>query len=270
LAKAWLAFIGFSDYSGDQTAHYFSDERTYQLSFSTTPLSDHWKNFINATDFRPLRDNSLSSQQAVASQYLIAYFIWDFVRHFIPSPAQYREDALNEGVKEGKIKKSSGSIISSPNDQETYLADNTDYQTWKLMANMKEVLLETVVYILSKRYGELDASFCDKLLHSFEISEYCNSADCKSVAETARNESDFPDDKVFSRIMKLLRYVSGQFWEDKRNQISATSRVRRFLFRPDLIADFKKKVNEILDRKGLDGGWKHPGKIFIETLPDLK
>lgn len=270
LAKAWLAFIGFSDYSGDQTAHYFSDPKTYNLAFSVTPNSDHWKYFASVCDFHPLREKSLDNQQARAPQYFLAYFIWDFIRYFIPSPSQYRGNALNEGVKEGKIEKSSNSITSSLSEQETYLANNTGYQTWKLMANMKEVLLESAIYVLCKRYGDLNDSFCEKLINSFEISDYFRSADCKSSAETARNETDFTEEKVFSRILNLLKYVSGQFWEEKMNQINATSRVRRFLFRQDLIAAFKKKINETSDRKGLDTGWKKMGKTFIETLPDLK
>lgn len=270
LAKAWLAFIGFSDYSGDQTAHYFSDDKIYQLAFCTAPLAEHWNNFANTTDFRPLREKFLSSQQARATQYLLAYFIWDFIHHFIPSPSRYREDALNEGVKEGKIQKSSGTITSSLNEQETYLANNNNYQTWKLMANMKEVLLESVAYVLSKRYGELNDTFCEKMLNCFEVADYYKSGDCKEIADLARNESDFSDDKIFSRIINLLHYVSGQFWEDKRTQINATSRVRRFLFRQDLISDFKIKINETLDRKGLDRGWKRPGCKFIETIPNIE
>ena len=137
------------------------------------------------------------------------------------------------------------------------------------MANMKEVLLESVAYILSKRYGELNDSFCTKMLNCFEVEQFYVSGDCKEIADRARDESDFKDDEVFSRIINLLHYVSGQFWEDKRTQLNATSRVRRFLFRQDLISDFKIKINETIDRKSLDRGWKRSGCKFIETMPNI-
>lgn len=270
LAKSWLAFIGFSDYSADRTIHIFTERKIYDLAFMKSPLADHWKAFSETVNFHPSREDNLSDIQAGTHQYFLSHFIWEFIWRFIPAPVHYRADALNEGVKEGKLKKASDSIISSVADQENYLAFNTNYQTWKLMANMKEVLVESVAFILSKRYGILDENCCSKIINSFETAEYFQSADCKKIAEEARNKNDFDEVEVFSRIMRFLQYTSAQFWEEKRNQINSTVRVRQLLFREDIVSAFKKKINELIERKGIDYGWKKMGKTFLETLPALQ
>jgi hypothetical protein len=67
----------------------------------------------------------------------------------------------------------------------------------------------------------------------------------------------------------MLRFVSAQFWEDKKNQILSTSRLRTLMLRSEMISAYKRKSHEIIQRKGLDKAWKAGGKTFLESLPNL-
>ena len=57
-----------------------------------------------------------------------------------------------EGVRAGKIKKKNGSFVTSAKAQEEFLSNSLQYQTWRVMANMKEGVVETIAFILAKRY----------------------------------------------------------------------------------------------------------------------
>lgn len=155
------------------------------------------------------------------------------------------------------------------NDQEQFLADNYTYQTWRLMSNMKEILVEAIVYILANRYGSLDEEASKQLLLQFDAREFFSTGDAKPIAANAGSSSDMKADDVFSRSLGFVKHVTGQFWEDKRNQILSTSRLRTLLLRQDMIADFKRKVLELNKRVNLDRLWKPAGTTFFESLPAL-
>lgn len=268
-AKAWLAFLGFSDWAGDRTTHYFAKEEVYDVAFRRRPTHDHWHIFRQTTDFRGARTANLELGQATAYDYLLAYVTWDFVHHYIPSPRHYREEALQEGVRQNKIRKAGGSFTSSITEQENYLADNHTYQTWRLMANMKEILVETVSFILANRYEHIDEGKSRALLTKLDVKDFVRRGDLKEVAAAALAATDLPITSVFSRVMGFLRYVAGQYWEDKRNQILSTSRIRTLLLRADMISDFKQKALELNKRIALDTPWKPSGTTFVDSLPDL-
>jgi hypothetical protein len=268
-AKAWLAFIGFSDWAGDRTTHYFGKKEVYEIAFRSSPTSDHWKHFAELTHFQDHRHKFLTMSQATGSQYLLSYLAWEFTRQFIPSPAIYREQGLMEGVRQGKIKKEGGSFTSSIMEQDKYLADNHTYQTWRLMANMKEVLVEAIAFILVKKYGALNDNVSYHLLSDFDARHFLESGDIKQTATTAALGNELPVEALFSRILAFLRFAAGQYWEAKQNQILSTSRVRTLLIRPDMIADFKEKLIAVNQRVALDEPWKPRGKTFIESLPIL-
>jgi hypothetical protein len=69
--------------------------------------------------------------------------------------------------------------------------------------------------------------------------------------------------------MGFLHYVAGQYWEDKRNQVLSTSRIRTLLLRADMVSDFKKKILELNKRVALDKPWKPGGTSFLDSLPSL-
>jgi hypothetical protein len=200
---------------------------------------------------------------------MLAYLLWQFVRCYIPSPQRYREEALEEGHKAGKLQKSGGVITSPPSEQEKYLATNHGYQTWRVMANMKELLVEAATQVLLKRYGPLEPELCNKLLQSFEFKEMAASGETRSIAEAAASATDLQPDAVVSRILGFLRHVSGQFFEEKEKQLQATSRLRTVLLKREMAADFKQKLVETEKRKSLDTVWKPMGKAFVESLPSI-
>lgn len=103
-AKAWLAFIGFADLAGDRVEHYFANEKVYQMGFGMSPSLEYWRNLGEAVDFNEGRQEELVPSKGKAIQYLLAYFLWQYTKNYIPSPQQYREEALNEGVAAGKIR----------------------------------------------------------------------------------------------------------------------------------------------------------------------
>ena len=269
-AKAWLAFIGFSDLASDRVTHYFSDDKVYEKAFMTRPLDKHWTMMGESDDFEdPRRLEALEPKQGDAKQYLFAYALWTFIKNFIPSPQEYREEALNQGVKDGSIKKASGSFTSPASEQDTYLADNYDYQTWRLMANMKEALVESATVLLIKKYGPLNPNVCWKLLQSFDVQPFLQSGDLRDLARRAGRAQDLEENAVFSRIARLLHHAAGQLWEDKKNQLGGTSRQRTIRFRRELVAEFKRKITEANQRKNLEKAWKAAGKTFIESLPQI-
>jgi len=104
----------------------------YEIAFTKRPSVEHWEAFASTTDFDANRVNMLEEAQGTAAQYLLAYFLLQFIKNAIPSPKAYREEALHEGVKAGKIKKSGGSIVSTESEQEFWLENNSIYQTWRL------------------------------------------------------------------------------------------------------------------------------------------
>jgi len=268
-AKAWLAFTGFADLAGDRVTHFFSADDVYELAFQSRPAAERWTVFAEAMDFNAERRQTLESQQGGAEQYLLAYFVLQFGKSFVPSPQEYRDVALNEGVKAGKLTKASGSITSSEADQDSYLAESSIYQTWRLMANMKELLVETAAQILARKYGPLCRETCGAMLRSFEAAEFLQSGDIRETASNARGATDLEESAVFSRVFALLRYGATQFWEEKKKVILSSSRLRTLLLQREMAADFKRIVWECAERKGLDKPWKPEGQTFLASLPRM-
>ena len=268
-AKAWLAFIGFADQSGDRVTHYFADENVYDLAFNSRPSEQYWYEFSKSTDWDKKRHEGLEQQQGSASQYLLAYFVWQFVNAFVPSPQKYRTQGLDEGVKAGKITKASGSYTTASKDQDAFLAENRTYQTWRLMANMKELLVEAVAQILARKYGPLDSAVCMDLLNSFEAKLFFSSGDVREVAQAASSAPELRSEQVYSRVLRMLQYVSQQFWEDKKQQLLSTSRLRTLLLKREIATEFKDMVWQTDQRTGLDRPWKQEGLSFLDSLPSV-
>ncbi len=267
-AKAYLAFIGYADKAG-AGSDYFTKDSDFELIFNQQPSEKRWKEFAQHNAFDDSRDKDMLSTQASASQYLLAYCLWCFAKGFVPSPQQMRQDALEEGVREGKIKKASGSFTSPIGDQEKYLADNHDYQTWRLMSNMKELLVEAATQILARKYGPLNASLCLQLLHSPDTVDFFKGEDIRPVAQAAVMCPDISSDMIFSRIFCLLRYAAGQIWEEKKTTLQATQRVRLKVLERNFSKDFKDAIWAADLRVRLDKPWKPEGTTFINSLPTI-
>jgi hypothetical protein len=272
LAKAWLAFVGLADRAADRVTHYFSEDELYQLSFNRRPSSEHWELFAGMEAFDDnvsfRRADTLRVGQASPTEYLLAYALLEFTKAFVPSPKEYRDLALQEGVRKGLIAKADGSFKITPQDEESFLGKSPLYQTWRLLANMKELLVECCSHILARKYGALDEATCNWLLNSTDLKDYTSTGEIKGVAEEAAGASDLASEAVVSRIFGLLRHAGTQFWEEKKDTLLSTSRIRTVLIRRDVVADFKSKIWEVNDRRGLDKAWKPEGKTFLESLPE--
>lgn len=268
-AKAWLAFIGFADQSGDRVTHYFADDKVYELAFGSRPTIQYWCDFAKSVDWDKQREAGLEREQGHPAQYLLAYFLWRFVSGFIPSPQKYRELALDEGVAAGKIGKSSGSFTTPSKGQDEYLAGNRTYQTWRVMANMKELLIEATAQVLARKYGPLDQTVCEKILGSFEASVFAKSGDVRDLAISSATARDLKKEWVFGRILRMLHFTSQQFWEDKKEQLLSTSRLRTVLVTRSAAEAFKTMLWQVDQRILLDRPWKPEGVTFVDSLPHL-
>jgi len=270
LAKAWLALIGFADLAGERTIHYFGDANVYDKAFNSSPADEHWSGFAQTTDFSSLREQHLRpNHQASANQYLLAYFLLELVQRFIPKPAFYRKDALDEGVRDGKLRKADGVITSSERDQSEYLASSATYQTWRVMANMKESLVEALSFLLAKRYGALSEKVCLQLLATQGAQQFVLTNDVTPIIDRARSNDELGREELFARSLHLLLFVSKQFWEEKQQTLHATSRLRTILLSAESRKEFKKQLLSANDRRNLSRPWKPEGQTFVDSLPSL-
>lgn len=269
-AKAWLAFIGFADQAGDRVAHFFSDPQIYDLAFNRSPSRKHWESFGEREDFSEKRKENLDFSQSDAIQYLLASGLWSFINRVVPSPKAFREEGLNEGVKAGKIEKRDGHFTSPASVEEAFLAGNTTYQTWRLMSNMKEVLLECMSHVLVRKYGSLNGAVCESLLKNFDLAHYFQNGELTDeVCIKARTGKEFEDNEVFSRLFNLLRFATTQYWEEKQKQLLGASRLRTYLLKRDVARELKSQVWAAGDRLKLDRPWKQEGVTFLSSMPEL-
>jgi len=89
------------------------------------------------------------------------------------------------------------------------------------------------------------------------------------VAQSASAAPELRKDEVYSRILRMLKHVSQQFWEDKKQQLLSTSRLRTLLLKREIAAEFKSMAWQIDQRIGLDRPWKPEGVTFLESLPPI-
>jgi hypothetical protein len=268
LAKAWLCYTGRSDEAADRVTHFFSNDNLYQLAFNMNPMAEHWRSFASQVNFEGVgRSTHMAVGQASVPEYLFAYLLWEFTRSFVPSPRAYRELALQEGVNEGLIDKVSGSFKVTSAAEDLFLSDNATYQTWRLMANMKELLVEATAFLLAKKYGSLDAEVCSWLLSSPDINQFVSTGDVRDAGRAAAFASEFEPTAVVSRIFAFLKYTSQQFWVAKRETLLSTSRIRTVLLKREVAAEFKRELLKREQIKPLEEPWKPRGVSFLDSLP---
>jgi hypothetical protein len=137
------------------------------------------------------------------------------------------------------------------------------------MANMKELLVEATAQVLARRYGPLDEGVCRKLLASFEAAVFNKTGDIREIASLSATTSYLKDEQVFGRILRMLQFTSQQFWEDKKEQLLSTSRLRTVLVNRTAAEAFKSMVLEVDQGIGRDRPWKPEGISFLNSLPSL-
>lgn len=267
LAKSWLAFIGFPDLAGDRTSHFFEKDDVYRVAFMSSPSDKHWKTIGTRFALDKTRESTLRDAAGGRYQFLLAFAIWQYIKGFLPSPRVYRMEGLEEGHKEGKIRKADGSYKGAVADHDAYLSTNTNYQVWRVMSNMKTLLVFAVAHSLANRYGTLDEETCKRLVFSFDLADFEASGLIAPSPAEVRIMTDLPEAMVFGRILHFLRFVIQQYWEEKRNTLLATSRLRTYLLRSEPLREIGKVITEVNSRKSLDKGWKPGGVTFIDSLP---
>ncbi|WKZ81035.1 MAG: AIPR family protein [Fimbriimonadaceae bacterium] len=270
LAKAWLAFIGFGDKAGDRTAHYFASPDVYRRAFQSSPNTRHWSNLASIRNFDgEVREENLVASQGGPHQYIFAYFLWCLIREYVPSNMRIREEALERGIAEHQLERRGGSIQSSEKQIDEYLVTDTEYQTLRLMANMKELLVEAIGYILAKKYLDLDDTTCKSILETFDAREFVRTGRTKEIGQKADSQDVIPPEDVFARLLGFLKYVCRQHWVENQKHLLAISRIRTVVLRREFMRDFKGQIDSVLDMKGIERPWKPEGQAFLASLPGL-
>lgn len=138
------------------------------------------------------------------------------------------------------------------------------------MANMKELVVEIVAQVLVRKYGPLDDVTANTLLHNFEAAEFVAAGDIREKAQTAASAAELAKGEVFGWILRMLHWVSQQFWEDKKQSLLSTSRLRTLLLKREVAASLKELVWQTNERIGFDRPWKPEGVTFLQSLHALK
>jgi len=115
----------------------------------------------------------------------------------------------------------------------------------------------------------LSPETCCRLFHFPEALAFCTTAEIREPARSAATAPDLAPDAVFGRILGFLKYVAAQFYEDKSERLSSTSRLRTVLLNREMAAEFKKQLASIEPRKTIDRPWKPGGETLLESLPPL-
>jgi phenylpyruvate tautomerase PptA (4-oxalocrotonate tautomerase family) len=137
------------------------------------------------------------------------------------------------------------------------------------MANMKELLVEITSQVLVRKYGSLNETTSKVLLQNFEAANFVVAGDTREAAQRANSAPELVKGEVFGRTLRMLHYVCQQFWEDKKQSLLSTSRLRTLLLKREIAASIKELVWQTNDRTGLDKPWKPEGVTFVQSLPPL-
>jgi len=164
--------------------------------------------------------------------------------------------------------KKSGALSEKSSDEEVsvYLKDDEEYWLNILINNMREVYIELFSFILSRRYGVLDALTCQKILSMPAEAEYIKNAFDKKCMPSQKQDGN----SIIGPIYAYISYCVSQYFQKYRAEIEGAARLKSYLWNrktvnkiKDLVIEYDKKV------KTYDRDWKVINKTFVESLPDI-
>jgi len=165
LAKAWYAFTGHSHRALRGGIHYFEDESggVYSRVFKSVPSPAFWSVFRQTT-FVP-SDEYFDQGIPSVYQYLLAYGIAEYIDSRKISSKASKKTTIQRGIKEGILKGDleREKILSPPQEINTFLASDVEYNVNRMILYMREVLIELFSFVLSQKYVACDATNCQNL-----------------------------------------------------------------------------------------------------------
>lgn len=274
VAKSWLSFIGFSkDASEKIKAFDFDDDATspddssrYEWLFEKTPTGGHW-NLIPIGPQLKLVEENFDSQPPSPDQYLLSYFIYEFVKAYVPAPRVNRTESMKKLIESKKIAQN-----SSAEDINKALMEDDGYVLNQILANMKEVIVELYASVLIKRYGSITEEVAADLLRLPCLAELDSAPDFKSYVRELSIKS--PQEKMDNLLFTCFEFIKDAVnrWKsiNSRDYFASQRRIR-FLHSAAQVSRFKVFLEESnKETIQFPMSWKPPNIEFYKSLPDLK
>jgi hypothetical protein len=274
LAKCWLSLIGFSkDASENIKAFDFDEENKngeengskYEWLFEKRPRKKHWASVPLGPQVK-FDDENFESQSPSPEQYLLSYFIYEFLKAYLPSPQSNKSDCIKKLKESRKITDS-----STAEETNKALMEDDDYVLNQILYNMKEVIVELFASIFIKTYGDLDEQTAKNILKMKCFTELNEAPDFKGYVRDL--ESSSPNEKMGNVLFTCFEFIKEAVnrWKSINQREYFTSQRRiRFLHSPRSVESFKNFLTEANKATSqFSFNWKKPNIDFYSSLPKL-
>lgn len=268
LAKAWYSFIGYSGRALTGSVNYFEEDGkapAYRTVFKSVPSPAFWSAFREPVFVSSL--DYFDPETPVAYQYLLAYGIGEYIDNRRVSGKVNKQITIEKGVSEGvlKIDRRTGRMISSSDEISKYLNGDSEYNVNRMMAYMREVLIELYSFVLTLKYVSLDAVTCQRIVVlPHESQFFLHNFDAEKLPVHQDGSA------LLGVVYEFLKDCVKQFYHANEFEMRAAPRLRAYLAQRSTI----NKLRQLLVRRNesvrdWDQAWKPHGKTFLESLPDL-
>jgi len=268
LAKAWYAFIGYSDKALIGGINYFEEEPlgVYNKVFKSIPTAAFWGTFSDVTFIQ--EDQYFEPSLPSVHQILLAHCIREFIKARTISSSANRKEALLRGIQNRQLNgdRNTGKCTSDQREISEFLSNDIDYNLNNMMNNMKEIMIELFAFVLTKKYSTLEALTCQGILSFPNELEYNKSGFDGTLLPGSKQDGN----SLIGPIFEFLKDCATQYYFTYEAEIKSTPRIKSYLSGRGTINKFRQKVvernNSII---GYDAPWKKMDKTFIESLPEL-
>ena len=267
LAKCWLSFIGFSSLASENIKAFekISESGHYEWLFEKSPKREHWNKILVGPQIK-FEADSFDNYSPSPQQYLLSYFVYNFMRYMIPNSQKNKAEAIQKLKDTQQIDNDTHMEII-----EEKLNADQDYTRNKILLNMKEVLTELTAIILIKRYGELSPETTNRILKLNGFRQLNENPNFKQISTNLiSTQTEDNIDIVPWVCFQFLSEVVERWTSVNLTKYLTSQRRIRFLHEPTTISDLKNFIEKAeIGTKGHAYEWKPPNKTFIESLPEL-
>jgi hypothetical protein len=266
VAKNWYSFLGYSDRCVRGGIDFFQDDAIYSQVFKKIPNETFWTNLGNDAYFTP-SDELFDSGTPPVHLYLLVRVVAKYIDSRTISFRRNKEAAVARGVREGVLRRDpqTGRMMSSEEEVNRFLVDDSEYRLNIMLNNMKDILIELYSLVLSHRYGQLDSQLAKRILSSRDVARFVKSGCATEVAPVGDQDGT----KIIGPIYEFLRYSTKQYYFDNQAEIQAAARLKAYLWQRRVVNRMRENVLRLSARiVDYNQPWKPEGKNFFESLPD--
>jgi Tfp pilus assembly protein FimT len=269
LAKAWYAFIGYSNAALSGRPRYFEEgtNGVYHRVFKSVPINAFWSAF-SVPSYKPDFDTYFEPGTPSAYQYLLAFGIAEYIDAMKVSTRLSKKKAIKRGILNGELKgdPDTGRVLSSNEKQSAYLNEDVEYNVDKMIAYMREVLIELFSFVLTKKYASCDPSTCQKIISSTLETEFFRTSFEADVLSINQNGSS-----ILGPTYQFLKDCIKSYYFANHEEMRAAARLRAYLARRTTINKLRRLIvkRDKRTRDWDDPIWKLRGETFFESLPEL-